>query len=123
MRKGMALALAGIVAASLAAGVALLGGRVDTAAAAGTAEPTVITEHRKVIIYKTETLAPETIVVESSEDEDEYEEAEATESPEPTAVGSAAPTSGPVASPSPTSGSSDHSDDHLGTGTGDGHDD
>ena len=49
MRKGMALALAGIVAASLAAGVALLGGRVDTAAAAGTAEPTVITEHRKVI--------------------------------------------------------------------------
>ena len=123
----MALALAGIVAASLAAGVALLGGRVDTAAAAGTAEPTVITEHRKVIIYKTETLAPETIVVESSEDEDEGEEVEATESPEPaatpTADGSAAPTSGPVASPSPTSGSSDHSDDHLGTGTGDGHDD
>ena len=63
MRKGMALGLAGIVAASLAAGVALLGGRVDSAAASGPTEPTVVTEHRTVTVYKTQTLPQQTIVM------------------------------------------------------------
>lgn len=63
MRKGTAFALAAIVAGSLAGGIAMLRDRVPTAQAS--ASPTVVTEHRKVTVYRTKTLPPATIVVSS----------------------------------------------------------
>lgn len=128
MRKGTALGLAGIVAASLVAGIALLGGRVATAGASAPAEPQVVTEHRRITVYKTETLAPETIVVqvEDEQGEDESEEVEAAEA----AQASASPTPSPTATPSPSSTGSGYVDDghdagspDLGDGLGGGHDD
>lgn len=125
MRKGTALALAGIVAASLVAGIALLGGRVATAGASAPAEPQVVTEHRRITVYKTETLAPETIVVqvEDEQGEDESEEAEA-------AQASASPTASPTEMPSPVDAGAGYVDDghdagspDLGDGLGGGHDD
>ena len=118
MRKGMALGLAGIVTASLAAGVALLGGRVDSAAASGPTEPTVVTEHRTVTVYKTQTLPQQTIVMaapssEDTEGDDVEETAEATPTASPSAQVSQAPGSGGYVD----------SDDHLGDGLGGGHDD
>ena len=145
MRKGIALSLAGAVAAALVAGIALLGGRVDAATAIAPSEPQVITKHRTVTVYRTETVAPETIVVSSDDDEyddeddDGYEEAydetgddqgsRTTDSsggamtygsaPAPTVSASTAPIA-PQPSPSPSY--SDH-DDSSSYGGGSSHDD
>ncbi|MFM8998742.1 MAG: hypothetical protein ACKOKE_01425 [Actinomycetota bacterium] len=129
MRKGMALGLAGIVAASLVGAIALLGGRVDAAQAGATTEPQVITEHRTITKYRTETVAPEVIVVASpasSSVEDDDAQGEDASSEEPESTESSPAESEATSSPSPVEGSDSgsSSDDHASLdGHGESHDD
>ena len=122
MRKGMALGLAGIVAASLVGAIAMFGGRVDAAQAGAAGEPQVITEHRTITKYRTETVAPDVIVVASpataavADDEQGEDESEASETAE---------TESPTPSPSEGSDSGSWSDDDSSSldGHGESHDD
>lgn len=124
MRKGMALGLAGIVAASLVGAITWLGGRVDAARADAPAEPQVITEHRTITKYRTETMSPAVVVVASSDAQGEDEQEEATEAEEESGESTESTES---SAPSPTgdteSGSSIDDDHSLGDGYGDSHDD
>ena len=101
MRKGMALGLAGLVAASVAAGVALLGGRVDSAAASGPSAPAVVTEHRTITVYKTQTLPQQTIVMAApSADDDASPGVSASEQPDMTESAVVVPVGADEAHPS-----------------------
>ena len=121
MRKGMALGLAGIVAASLVGAITWLGGRVDAARADAPAEPQVITEHRTITKYRTETMSPAVVVVASSDAQGEDEQEEATESEEES--GESTDSSAPSPTGDSESGSSIDDDHSLGDGYGDSHDD
>lgn len=79
MRKGTALVLAGIVAASLVAGIALFGGSVEGATAASKSEPQVIRKHRTITVYRTVSASPAVVVVPASSTSDAETEADETE--------------------------------------------